>query len=78
MEPMATASIRDLHIRTPELAIEPAAGAVTFTECCGEPVAELRPLTQNSAGSRLPDLTEFWARMPSVPGESGRYLEEDR
>ena len=75
---MATASIRDLHIRTSELVREAAAGAVIVIERRGEPVAELRPITKKSAGSRLPDLTEFWERMPSVPFDSGRFLDEDR
>ena len=26
----------------------------------------------------FPDMTEFWARMPKVKGDSGRFLEEDR
>ena len=75
---MATASIRDLHSRTSELVREAAAGAVIVIERRGEPVAELRPITKKSDGSRLPDLTEFWERMSSVPVKSGRFLEEDR
>ena len=75
---MATASIRDLHIRTSELVREAAAGAVIVIERRGEPVAELRPITKKPAGARLPDVSEFWDRMPSVPVDSGRFLEEDR
>ena len=75
---MATASIRDLHIRTSELVREAAAGEVIIIERRGEPVAELRPITKKPARLRLPDMTEFWERMPSVPVESGRFLEEDR
>ncbi len=78
MKLMATASIRDLHIRTSELVREATAGTVIVIERRGEPVAELRPLTKETATPRLPDLTEFWRSMPSVPGENGRFLEEDR
>lgn len=38
---------------------------------------ELAPI-KKLAASQLPDLSEFWARMPSVPCDSGRFLEEDR
>jgi prevent-host-death family protein len=75
---MARASIRDLHIRTSELVREAAAGAVIVIERRGEPVAELRPITKKPSGPQLPDLSEFWERMPSVPIETGRFLEEDR
>ncbi len=79
MKLMATASIRDLHIRTSELVREAAAGTVIVIKRRGEPVAELRPLSKKTATTpRLPDLKEFWESMPSVPVESGRFLEEDR
>lgn len=74
---MRTASIRDLHIRTSELVREAADGAVIVIERRGEPVAELRPISKTTK-PRLPDLSDVWQRMPAVPGDSGRFLEEDR
>ncbi len=74
---MKTASIRDLHIRTSELVREAAQGEVIYIQRRGETVAELRPVTTKKAKG-LPDLTEFWKRSPSVSGDSGRFLEEDR
>jgi prevent-host-death family protein len=75
---MRTASIRDLHIRTSELVREAADGAVILIARRGEPVAELRPISKKSAMPRLPDMTDFWRRFPSVTADSGRFLEEDR
>jgi prevent-host-death family protein len=75
---MKKASIRDLHIRTSELVREAADGAVIVIERRGEPVAELRPISKQSANPRLPEMTDLWRRMPSVTGDSGRFLEEDR
>lgn len=75
---MRTASIRDLHIRTSELVREAADGAVIVIQRRGKPVAELRPISKSTAKPRLPDLSDVWQRLPSVPGESGRFLEEDR
>jgi prevent-host-death family protein len=75
---MKTTSIRDLHIRTSELVREAEEGTVIVIERRGEPVAELRPLAQAKKRVTFPDMTEFWARMPQVPGDSGKYLEEDR
>ena len=73
---MRTASIRDLHIRTSELVREAADGAVIKRR--GEPVAELRAISQKRTGPLLPDLSDLWRRFPSVPTDSGRFLEEDR
>lgn len=75
---MRTASIRDLHIRTSELVREASDGTVIVIERRGEPVAELRPISKKSAKPRLPDLSSVWDRFPSVDGDSGRFLEEDR
>ncbi len=75
---MKTASIRDLHIRTSELVREVAEGAVILIERRGEPVAELRPLSKKPARPRLPDMSDLWKRFPSIAGDSGRFLEEDR
>lgn len=75
---MRKASVRELHIRTSELVREAADGAVILIERRGEAVAELRPITKKRNRPRLPVLTELWNRLPSVPGDSGRFLEEDR
>jgi prevent-host-death family protein len=70
---MRTASIRDLHNRTSELVREAAQGEVIYIQRRGKTVAELGPVTK-----RLPDLTEFWKRMPQVDGDSTDYISEDR
>jgi len=75
---MKTASIRALHIRTSELVREAADGTVITIERRGEPVAELRPISKKRAKPDLPDMTDLWRRFPSVTGDSGRFLEEDR
>ena len=75
---MKTTSIRELHIRTSELVDEAAAGAVIVIERRGEPVAELRPVSKKRAKPHWPNMKEIWRRFPSVPGDSGRFLEEDR
>ena len=75
---MKTTSIRELHIHTSELVRDAAAGEVIVIERRGEPVAELRPIRKELPKKRLPDMREFWRRMPPVPGDSGRFLEEDR
>lgn len=75
---MKTASIRDLHIHTSELVREASKGTVITIERRGEPVAELRPLADKVTRRNLPDLSEVWNAFPNVPGDSGRFLEEDR
>jgi prevent-host-death family protein len=75
---MIKASIRDLHIRTSELVREAADGTVILIERRGEAVAELRPISKEAQRGRLPEMTELWARLPAVAGDSGRFLEEDR
>jgi prevent-host-death family protein len=75
---MKSASIRDLHIRTSELVREASEGRVIVIERRGEPVAELRPISKKSVKPRPPDLSDLWKRFPAVPGDSGRFLEEDR
>ncbi len=75
---MKTTSVRDLHIRTSQLVREAAEGAVIVIERRGEPVAELRPLSQRPIGNSLPDMTELWDRFPEILADSGRFLEEDR
>lgn len=78
MSHMKTASVRDLHIRTSELVREAADGEVIVIERRGEPIAELRPISKKHKQPQLPDMTDFWARFPSVAADSGRFLEEDR
>ena len=75
---MRRASIRDLHIRTSELIRDAAQGAVIVIERRGEPVAELRPLANVRRKPKFPDMTRFWKRFPKVPGDSTRFIEEDR
>ncbi|HYW45108.1 MAG TPA: type II toxin-antitoxin system prevent-host-death family antitoxin [Bryobacteraceae bacterium] len=75
---MKKASIRDLHIRTSELVREAAGGTVIVIQRRGEPVAELRSLSKRRTRPKLPDMTRFWKGFPKVPGDSGRFLEQDR
>jgi antitoxin (DNA-binding transcriptional repressor) of toxin-antitoxin stability system len=75
---MRKASIRDLHIRTSELIRDAAAGAVIVIERRGEPVAELRPLSRKTRKIRLPDMSRIWNTFPQLPGDSARFIEEDR
>jgi len=75
---MKTASIRELHINTSELVREAAGGTVILIQRRGEAVAELRPISKKPKKPRLPDLDDLWQRFPSVTGDSGRFLEEDR
>ena len=75
---MRTASIRELHINTSELVREAAQGEVVVIERRGEPIAELRAFAKKHPKKPLPDTRDVWRRMPSVIGDSGRFLEEDR
>jgi prevent-host-death family protein len=75
---MRKASIRDLHIRTSELVRDASKGAVITIERRGEPVAELRPIPKKKKKLKLPDMTEFWASMPQLSGDSTEYISEDR
>lgn len=80
---MRKASIRDLHINTSELVREAEDGSVIVIERRGEPVAELRPLTQSSRLTPAikrrirAQMEKVWARMPHVQDSSG-FIEEDR
>ena len=75
---MKKASIRDLHIRTSELVQDAANGDVIVIERRGVPVAELRPISKSRPKLKFPDMKRFWEEFPAVPGDSGRFLEEDR
>jgi antitoxin (DNA-binding transcriptional repressor) of toxin-antitoxin stability system len=80
---MRKTSVRELHIHTSELVREAAEGGVIIIERCGEPVAELRPVT---VASSIPDgrkalifeaMREIWDRMPQG-SDSSKFIEEDR
>jgi len=81
---MRKASIRDLHIRTSELVREAADGCVIVIERRGEPVAELRPLSDKS--KLTPEAKKrIWAQMakartsmPPMHDNTTRFIEEDR
>jgi len=75
---MRKSSIGELHQHTAEMVREAADGEVIIIEREGKPVAELRPLTKMLGAKPLPDMEEIWRRLPAVPGDSGRFLEEDR
>ena len=75
---MRKASIRDLRIRTSELVRDAENGEVIVIERRGEPVAELRKFDQRRKQRPLPDMSKFWNEFPQVPGDSGKFLEEDR
>jgi len=75
---MRKASIRDLRIRTSELVREAAEGEVIVIERRGQPVAELRPLSKPRKKPKFPDMSRFWNTFPQVPGDSTRFIEEDR
>ncbi|HLH17762.1 MAG TPA: type II toxin-antitoxin system prevent-host-death family antitoxin [Bryobacteraceae bacterium] len=74
---MRKASIRDLRIRTSELVRDAEQGEVIVIERRGEPVAELRPIGKRKQPP-LPEHRDLWETFPQVPGDSGRFLEEDR
>lgn len=75
---MRKASIRDLRIRTSELVRDAAGGDVIVIERRGEPVAELRPISRRPRKLKLPDMRHFWNTFPQVPGDSTRFIAEDR
>jgi antitoxin (DNA-binding transcriptional repressor) of toxin-antitoxin stability system len=62
---------------------EAAEGGVIVIERCGEPVAELRPVTvplRLASGEKariFASMRKIWARMPQV-SDSTKILEEDR
>jgi antitoxin (DNA-binding transcriptional repressor) of toxin-antitoxin stability system len=57
---------------------EAADGAVILIERRGQPVAELRPISKKRPKPPLPAMHTLWRRFPTVPTDSGRFLEEDR
>lgn len=74
---MRKASIRDLRIRTSELVRDAEQGETIIIERRGQPVAELRPI-RHRPQPPLPDMRHIWEMFPQVPGDSGKFLEEDR
>jgi prevent-host-death family protein len=77
-EHMRKASIRDLRIHASKLVRDAENGERIVIERRGHPVAELRPLSEKPKQPPLPDMSEIWNTFPQVPGDSGRFLEEDR
>lgn len=75
---MKKVNIRQLHERTGRLVDLAAEGHVVTILRRGVPVAELRPARSSTAARTLPDRSELLARYPLLPGDSGRFLEEDR
>jgi len=75
---MRKASIEELRDRAFELVRDAEDGEVIVIERDGQPVAELRAAVKEAKQPPLPDLTEIWNSFPHVPGDSGRFLEEDR
>lgn len=80
---MRKTSVRELHIHTSRLVREAAEGGTIVIERRGEPVAELRPITDPKrmpAGAKtriFTSMRKLWARMPQV-SDSTKILEEDR
>jgi len=75
---MRKASVRDLRIRTSELLRDAENGEVIVIERRGQPVAELRPVTKKPKKVKMPDMSRFWNAFPQVPGDSTRFISEDR
>ncbi len=75
---MKRVSIRDLHIRTSEFVRDAAEGVSIIIERHGEPIAELRPLSKPHRKVKLPDMSRIWKTFPQIPGDSSRFIEEDR
>jgi antitoxin (DNA-binding transcriptional repressor) of toxin-antitoxin stability system len=77
---MRRASIDELRDHASELVSAAKEGEIIVIERDGEAVAELGPATgaEVKKNAPFPDMTELWARMPDMVGDSGKYLEEDR
>jgi prevent-host-death family protein len=79
---MRATSVRELHIHTSKLVHEAAAGDVIIIQRRGQPIAELRPLSESRMSARkkaqiFRSMEKFWKRMPQL-GDSTRILEDDR
>ena len=75
---MKKKTVRELHLNTSAILNEIAAGHTIVITKRGVPVAEIRPFRGKSVSRGLPDREAWLARFPKVPGDSGRFLEEDR
>lgn len=75
---MRKASIRDLRIYASELVREAAEGEVIVIERRGQPVAELRPLSNTRKRPKFRDMSRFWNTFPQLPGDSTQFISEDR
>ena len=76
---MKKATVRDLHMRTGAIVDEAAEGQIITIVKRGVPVAELRPLEAKPRPKGLPKNWEkIMSKSPQVPGDSGKFLEEDR
>jgi len=75
---MRTTSIRELHLRTGAIVDEAAKGKVIVIARRGKPVAEIRPVRRKTPAEAFREMESFWARMPKVKGDSGRFISEDR
>jgi len=76
---MRKATVRDLHMRTGAIVDEAAEGQIITIVKRGVPVAELRPLEAKPRPRGLPkNWDKIMSKLPQVPGDSGKFLEEDR
>ena len=74
---MKRTTVRELHLQTSAIVKAVLQGESYIVEKSGVPVAELRPIGQNSSRPKLPNREAILSKMPRVP-DSGRILEEDR
>jgi len=73
-------TIRELHIKTGEWVRRAAAGDAVVITGRGRPLAALAALDERDLGTSFAQrrvLPEFEA-LPAVPGDSSRYVSEDR
>jgi prevent-host-death family protein len=75
---MRSVNVRQLHERTGRLVDLAAQGHVLLIVRRGEPIAQLVPLTDQSARPRLPDRSRRLARFPAIATDTGRILERER
>lgn len=75
---MKTVNVRELHERTGKLVDLAAEGHEVLVLKRGAPVAKLVPSATRSKRRVLPDRSALLARFPRLPGDSSRFLEEDR
>ena len=80
---MRKASIHDLGAHASELVREAAEGEVIVIERDGQPVAELRPLSEPQLDKphKKPDFGDMsliWDTFPQLSGDSTEFISEDR